>query len=367
MAGRRREKPENRSLPRGIERLPSGLYRARVRTRGADTSETFATVADADHWITKVKRDIDTGIWNPNLAAERVTLGDALARYIKDELPLKRGQRGESSILRILSAEPEAKLKLAAITGNTIERMRDRWLRAGYSPGTLHRRFHTLSHVFTKAIGWWQLTTMPNPVRGVELPPEAPGRARRISADELSAIIAAGGNTAHLAAFVPIAIAIAARLSEIIGLRWRDVNFRRATIFFPKTKNGPPRTIPMPLAAQSPLLALQAVAPSDDPDSRVFAGWANSDSAKQAFARAVKRARGLYVKECKAKHQRPNHDYLTGIHEHDLRHEAISRLALVLGIHEMKAVSGHKTLRMLDRYYHPKPEEIAVKLRAAGL
>ncbi|WP_420537609.1 tyrosine-type recombinase/integrase [Ferrovum myxofaciens] len=50
-------------------------------------------------------------------------------------------------------------------------------------------------------------------------------------------------------------------------------------------------------------------------------------------------------------------------HFHDLRHEATSRLADKLpNVIELAAVTGHKDLRMLKRYYHPRAENLAKKL-----
>ena len=49
---------------------------------------------------------------------------------------------------------------------------------------------------------------------------------------------------------------------------------------------------------------------------------------------------------------------------HDLRHEALSRLAERgdFTVLEMAAVSGHKTLQMLKRYTHLQAEKLAAKL-----
>jgi integrase len=47
---------------------------------------------------------------------------------------------------------------------------------------------------------------------------------------------------------------------------------------------------------------------------------------------------------------------------HDLRHEATSRLAEKLQMHELMKVTGHKTSAMLSRYYHPRAEALALKL-----
>ena len=48
---------------------------------------------------------------------------------------------------------------------------------------------------------------------------------------------------------------------------------------------------------------------------------------------------------------------------HDLRHEATTRLfEKGLNVMEVAAITGHKDLRMLQRYTHLKPETIASKL-----
>ncbi len=51
---------------------------------------------------------------------------------------------------------------------------------------------------------------------------------------------------------------------------------------------------------------------------------------------------------------------LPDVHFHDLRHTATSRLAEKLtNILELSSVTGHKDLRMLKRYYHPKASDLA--------
>ena len=53
---------------------------------------------------------------------------------------------------------------------------------------------------------------------------------------------------------------------------------------------------------------------------------------------------------------------LMNLHWHDLRHEATSRLAEKLQMHELMKVTGHSDSKMLARYYHPKAEDLAKKL-----
>ena len=51
---------------------------------------------------------------------------------------------------------------------------------------------------------------------------------------------------------------------------------------------------------------------------------------------------------------------------HDLRHEATSRLALLLpNPLDLKRVTGHRDLKSLDRYYQPVPESISKQIEEA--
>lgn len=71
----------------------------------------------------------------------------------------------------------------------------------------------------------------------------------------------------------------------------------------------------------------------------------SADAVKKAFVRAVQRA-----------------DFVD-LHFHDLRHEAISRIAEKLdNVLELAAISGHKSLKMVQRYYHPRAKDLARKL-----
>ena len=53
---------------------------------------------------------------------------------------------------------------------------------------------------------------------------------------------------------------------------------------------------------------------------------------------------------------------LLDLHFHDLRHEATSRLVDKLQMHELMKVTEHKTSKMMSRYYHPRAEDLALKL-----
>jgi integrase len=54
---------------------------------------------------------------------------------------------------------------------------------------------------------------------------------------------------------------------------------------------------------------------------------------------------------------------ITNLHFHDLRHEATSRFfEKGLNVMEVATITGHKDLRMLQRYTHLRAEDLARKL-----
>ncbi len=58
---------------------------------------------------------------------------------------------------------------------------------------------------------------------------------------------------------------------------------------------------------------------------------------------------------------------ITDLHFHDLRHEAITRFfEMGLSVPEVALISGHKDYRMLARYTHLRPEDVASKLWAGS-
>jgi integrase len=110
------------------------------------------------------------------------------------------------------------------------------------------------------------------------------------------------------------------------------------SVHIPLTKNGQSRIVPLSIAAISLLKTLPR-----NLDGRVFPVNA------PALSAAIERAR--------------NKAQLVNFHFHDLRHMAITRLAEKLpNLIELSAVSGHKSLAMLKRYYHPDPKVLAQKI-----
>ncbi|MEJ2630757.1 MAG: site-specific integrase [Acidihalobacter sp.] len=349
----------------------NGRWRARVRRHGVVTTETFRNKTDAEAWARKQESDVERGLWRDNTEAERTALITCLKRYQNEVTAHKRGAVQEASIIGILKGEALATKAMAKVRSADVSAMVDSWRRDGYAQATIARRLAVLSHVFEHAARSWSMEALANPVRLVKLPPLRNGRERRVSDAEIDAVCKATGSDI-LPHIVRLAVETAMRRGELVGIQWRDVDLARRVIHIRTTKNGYPRDVPLSsraVALLEPLKAehdkkqeeREASTPKEtDKEDRLFA--VRDDAVTRAFDRAAERARAAYVADCEREGRPADAKHLLNLRFHDLRHEATSRLAALLGVHELAKVTGHRDLRMLMRYYHPSAEDLAAKL-----
>jgi len=280
---------------------------------------------------------IDTGEWVDRSAAQQTTLCDLLKRYANEVSSTKRGKDVELIRLTALQRHNIAKYSAAAVTGQLLAEWRDSRLKE-VSTGTVAREMQLISHVFAVAIREWGIALSSNPVGLVRKPPAGKPRDRILTNDQRAALIAACGQCQNpwVQPVVIFALETATRRGEILSLAWTDVDLQRATAKV-DGKTGS-RTVPLSPACTSMLKALPRSL-----DGRVFP--ITIETLKQAYERAVKRA---------------------GIDDftfHDLRHDALTRLAKMgFNVLELRAISGHTTANMLQRYVSIDAGDLAGKM-----
>lgn len=220
------------------------------------------------------------------------------------------------------------------------------------APATCNREFSRLRHMFRCAVDWGYTKT--NPCKGVKELKEPPGRIRYLTPEEIEALLAECGPdtlrqnkwnagrplsdllNVYLRPIVEIAIHSGMRRGELLGLRWKDVDFKGRMIYLETTKNHERRVLPM---NDTVVRALKSL-PVHLHEEHIFHGI-TGDMLSKAFERACKRAG------------------IEGCRYHDLRHTHASHL--VMGGTSLRAVQtllGHKDLRMTMRYSHLSPEHL---------
>jgi integrase len=134
-----------------------------------------------------------------------------------------------------------------------------------------------------------------------------------------------------------------ARRSELVRLRWADVDMRARTITFRHTKNGYSRSVPMTDTLRQAFAALRRPL---SPEASVL---------PEREPKVISRAFGRLV----AGLEMPN------LRVHNLRHHAGSMLTMA-GVPQrsIMEILGHRDPRMTMRYQHLSPGHLRDAIRA---
>ncbi|MCK9367423.1 MAG: site-specific integrase [Metallibacterium scheffleri] len=339
-----------------IRELEPGKVLARVRIKGRpEVSKVFPDAHKAAAWAAAQEHSLRTGDFRDTRAAHRLLVRDLIDEYSRAIAPQLRS--ADTTALRLARFRRDLGMfTLETLTRARIAAWRDARLAEGAAAATVTRELGILSSVISyarKDLG----VEIENAAGLVRRPPATRGRDRRLEPGEEARLLEALGDRAGevkgakragayrvgtrnpwLRPLVQFAIETAMRQGEMLALVWEHVDLEERTAHLEDTKNGEARTVPLSSRAVAVLEALPR-----SPDGRVFP--ISAQAVKLAWGRACRRAG------------------LEDLHFHDLRHEAASRLAEKLpNLIELAAVTGHKDLRMLKRYYHPRATDLAKKL-----
>ena len=331
----------------------------RLRRRGMDEiyeTASFPSEKEAKSWLEKTKAKFSLGILEKKTEAKRTTFMEAVLRYKDEILPLKKGKKQDNYKLNtIIKSFPINKF-LADITPADISKYKIERLKQVSGTTVIHE-LALISHIFSTAIKEWNFYDLINPVTKISKPKFNKSRDRRIKNEEIEYIIK-NTESEFLKPIVRLALETAMRQSEISEMTWDMVDLKKRTITLPETKNGEKRVVPLSPNAFSIISNLTIPISKTE---KVFN--ITSHSVSTSFAKAVKRSRKIYEKDCLEKNQQPEPDFLVNIHFHDLRHEATSRLfEKGFRVAEVSAITGHKTLEMVKLYTHISPEHLVSRL-----
>ena len=384
--------------------------------------------ADEDA-IARIEAERRTGLFIDYTKAHQVTFEGLLRRYIKEEGPKNKGWE-KSEKYKCLGwledlnggaekrvAQIKAKATNVGAKNPKHHSMRQPagtilWMRKPFAniqttdiedymkdrgqdvkPSTVDRELDVIRAIFTVATKVWKYRLGENPMDGVRRPKYWNERDRRLRGDEEQRLIASAIEEDRLRSielrveelmtsnrkvavglpsvyakkkyiqealdktsvqasldfkhvplwetYIQFQIMTAARRGESLSLEWQDINFEYRSAYLAETKNGRPRKLPL----REILIQKLENLPHDG--DKVFA--ITVDMLRNAWGRIVTRAG------------------IEDLHVHDLRHEAISRVAETskFSLIDLQAFSGHRDVRMLLRYAHLCTTQLASKLDEA--
>jgi len=324
----------------GCVRKRGKSWNAQVRVSGwRSFTKSFKSKSDAISWIEETENKLRSSN-KPRVNVGEITLRDLLQKYGSEVSSSLKGSDRELCKLNMLSRHSIADNKLVNLTRKHFEYLRDERLQKVKS-GTVHAELMLFRRVFKTAINKWGYGLLSNPTEHLQLPPPHKSRKRRLVGHEKERTLAAAlsQRNIYIASIIEFAIETGMRRSEILKLRWCDVDFENGFASLYDTKNGEDRRVPL---TRRCIEVLQTVPHTNQ---QVFP--ISATCLRLAWNRARKKAG------------------ITNLRFHDLRHEAVSRFfEMGMSVPEVALISGHKDVRQLFRYTHLNPDNVFKKYEA---
>ena len=201
------------------------------------------------------------------------------------------------------------------------------------APATVNRYKAALGSVYRYLSNEFDIDY--NPVKGIQQYAENNARTRFLSADELPRLLAAVKQSQwpQLYLLVLMAITTGARRTEMVSLKWENINFKTQTAQLPQTKNGEQR-----------ILTLTNDLITELKQYRNLTGYVfyHPHKANEYFHHFDQ-----YWREALREAE------IADFRFHDLRHTCASLLAMNgASLLEIAQVLGHKSIAMTQRYSH---------------
>lgn len=309
VVGRESEGVTREQAERAIEALRTKAREGRLDLpNGRKTFLSFAEVGE--HYLERIEHHPKHG---RNI--------DRKCRHIRDRLaPHFKSQRPD-------------RLTEFAVSGYIKNRKEE-----GAATATINRELATLNHFLARCVEWKWAKEKPRITKGQEARKKIVVLAPQ---DQQALMRAAIGDQDSLTwLFVAIALGTGMRHSEILRVRWDDVDTDLRRIHLSRAKAGT-REQPIPPALAATLAREHEQLGKPDgwlfPTARADAKHAHRQTMAPQFRRAVERAKLDPTK----------------VTPHVLRHTAITGLVRAgVDLPTIQRISGHKTLAMVLRYTH---------------
>lgn len=335
-------------LPKAIKR--GDAWRIQVMFDGKRYSTTHDTEKQAQEWAARKLLELkDKAKREESGELPEHTYEEAIKTYLEHVTVKKKGVRWETLRLNKLMRDNQwlVNKPLLKLTKMDFTKYREMRLKE-VQPSTVTREMELLGGVLNYCVndlGWLHV----NPIKTVSRPTEPPPRNRRANDTEIAAIV-------EMCKYSPdepvvtisqqvgwctlFALETAMRMSEITGMKWVDVHLDQMYVRLPDTKSGMPRNVPLSVEAERLLRQIKGL----DKHQVVTVTSASLSTLFRKYRDALK---------------------IEGLRFHDLRHEAITRMAQIIkNPADLQKITGHTDVNILvNVYYNPTPTEVAMRLR----
>ena len=325
----------------GCVRKRGKSWNAQVRVSGwRSFTKSFSKKSDAVSWINELEHKLRSAPLPDVIIDTKVTLGELLLKYAEEISPTHKGCVPETCRLKSIARKWIGELDIRYLTKQHFIQYRDDRLKV-VKGGSVGSELALIKRVLDTAVKKWGYGIPYNPIKDIEFPKGSSTRTRRLVSDERERLLIAASSQRNIYIFsiIEFAIETGMRRSEILKLKWCDVDLDAGFASLYDTKNGEDRRVPL---TRRCIEVLQTVPQTDE---QVFP--ISATCLRLAWNRARKKAG------------------IADLRFHDLRHEAVSRFfEMGMSVPEVALISGHKDVRQLFRYTHLNPSNAFKKYEA---
>lgn len=270
---------------------------------------------------------------------EFITFGDILDNYLKYSEINKKDYRHDESRVKIIKEYFNVKNSISNIKPSDIELFKSKIMSdRGLSPATVNRYIVSISKAFNLIINDKQLN-MVNPCNYVKKFKENSYKERYLTEDEEERLMQE--LSPHIKPIVICALTTGLRKSNILNLKWEQIDIKKKFIEINKQDNKGHKKIQIPIAKKL-MNCLKEIGIKEK--GYVFINPETNQpytDIKKGFNKACERAK------------------IEGLRFHDLRHTVGTRLvASGVDILTVKEILAHSSIQTTQRYSHPVKENI---------
>jgi len=296
----------------------------------------------------KLKGEIAERKWFDYVEGQDVTFKELMDRYMAEYSAVHKKPRSyerDISLNKHLQGFFGDEF-LTEITPKMIAEYKVKRREEGASPRSLNYELVLMGHAFNLAMKEWELVN-DNPVRKVAKEKVRNQVERWLTAEEEKRLLAAA--PAWLQEIILFAIHTGFRQSEILDLKWSQVDLTRRTVTILEQKNGSVDTLPMNQTAMS--ILMKRLAAKSEGCDYVFP----SRNGKRIMKRNLFRAFQEATVKAEIAHFR----------FHDLRHTFATRLVQNgVDLYTVQKLGRWKHTAMVGRYAHHFTESLRPGIEA---
>ena len=231
-----------------VRQRPDGLWETRISIPGGKPKSFYGkTQAEALRKRNEFKAEYLGG--GLDFDAERIAFGEYLWRWLNDSYKASVRERTydrAESLVRVHLEPALGHMRLSKLTGAHFQGLYQRKLDAGLSARSV-QRIHQVSNTALKQAVKWRLLSS-NPAENATRPKAEDPEINPLDREEANALMnVVRGH--RLEALIVTAVLSGLRAGELLGLRWKDVDFEagilrvRQQLVYPRSglRLGPPK------------------------------------------------------------------------------------------------------------------------------